>query len=243
MCDTVDQFLSLALPMKGRMIWDFENKFAPVLRHFLACLDLMDSPSSQDSQLYDPIHHSCINSISRPLLSSTILSHAEAHPNVEILFERKVGKVDWEKRVLYQAAKGKHGGWTEEGSEKGWDLLVGGDGNWSVVRGEMMRAQPYVYLPLLSRLSPAEQHRFVRTTYTQKQIPHVWIELHLPPGPIDPATGEATFSISPEHLHIWPRHEFMLIALPNKVRFALSLAPTSPRLISLSPQDKSFTMT
>lgn len=59
-------------------------------------------------------------------------------------FERKVGKVDWEKRILYRAAEGRHGGWTEEGKEEGWDLLVGADGNWSVVRGEMMRAQPYV---------------------------------------------------------------------------------------------------
>lgn len=52
-------------------------------------------------------------------------------------------------------------------------------------------------------------------TFEQKQIPHVWIELHLPPA--TDANGEPDFAISPRHLHIWPRQEFMLIALPNKV--------------------------
>jgi 2-polyprenyl-6-methoxyphenol hydroxylase-like FAD-dependent oxidoreductase len=94
----------------------------------------------QDSQLYDPIHHSCLNSISRPILSSTFLERASSHPHISVLFERKVGKVDWRSRTIYHAAT-TGGGWVEEGKEQGWDLLVGGDGSWSVVRKEMMREQ------------------------------------------------------------------------------------------------------
>jgi hypothetical protein len=30
--------------------------------------------------------------------------------------------------------------------------------------------------------------------------------------------GEPVFLLDPNHLHIWPRHSFMLIALPNRVR-------------------------
>ena len=30
--------------------------------------------------------------------------------------------------------------------------------------------------------------------------------------------GDPIFLLDPNHLHIWPRHSFMLIALPNKVR-------------------------
>lgn len=29
-------------------------------------------------------------------------------------------------------------------------------------------------------------------------------------------TDEGDFALSPNHLHIWPRHKFMMIALPNR---------------------------
>ena len=153
----VKDFLDLSLPMKGRMVWDFENKYvihrpaasphAPLPPLPASCSHRLFpiSANSPNSQLYDPVHNSCINSISRPLLSSTLLSRAQAHPRVSVHFERKIGKIDWEKRVVYLAAprrEGGGGGWTEEGKEVGgWDSLVGGDGAWSVVRAEMMKAQ------------------------------------------------------------------------------------------------------
>lgn len=56
-----------------------------------------------------------------------------------------------------------------------------------------------------------------RFDFHQHYARHAYLELSIPAGPNN------TFSISPEHLHIWPRGEFMLIALPN--------------------QDKSFTLT
>jgi kynurenine 3-monooxygenase len=31
------------------------------------------------------------------------------------------------------------------------------------------------------------------------------------------ASKPGGFAMPPNHLHIWPRHKFMLIALPNKV--------------------------
>lgn len=58
--------------------------------------------------------------------------------------------------------------------------------------------------------------------YYQEYIPHEYIELKVPTG-IGP-DGKEFFQLDPNHLHIWPRHSFMLIALPNKVpsRFANS---------------------
>lgn len=47
---------------------------------------------------------------------------------------------------------------------------------------------------------------------TQEYINHDYLELSIPAG----SKGE--FQLNPEHLHIWPRKEFMLIALPNDVR-------------------------
>ena len=53
------------------------------------------------------------------------------------------------------------------------------------------------------------------------------------------SNGKATFLLDPNHLHIWPRHSFMLIALPNKVFPTLYRIQISFRL----GQDKTFTCT
>ena len=55
----------------------------------------------------------------------------------------------------------------------------------------------------------------IRMDYQQTYIPHEYLEFRMPAG--KDAEGNAVFSIDPNHLHIWPRHSFMLIALPNKV--------------------------
>ena len=52
--------------------------------------------------------------------------------------------------------------------------------------------------------------------FHQEYIPHEYLELKIPAG--TDADGRSTFLLDPNHLHIWPRHSFMLIALPNKVR-------------------------
>lgn len=51
-----------------------------------------------------------------------------------------------------------------------------------------------------------------RMDFSQSFIQHAYIELHMPPDPSKPGG----YAIDPNHLHIWPRHAFMLIALPNK---------------------------
>lgn len=52
--------------------------------------------------------------------------------------------------------------------------------------------------------------------FHQEYIPHEYLELKMPAG--QDGDGNPTFLLDPNHLHIWPRHSFMLIALPNKVR-------------------------
>jgi kynurenine 3-monooxygenase len=51
--------------------------------------------------------------------------------------------------------------------------------------------------------------------YQQEYIPHEYLELKIPPG--RDHRHDPTFVLDANHLHIWPRHSFMLIALPNKV--------------------------
>jgi kynurenine 3-monooxygenase len=51
--------------------------------------------------------------------------------------------------------------------------------------------------------------------FQQEYIPHEYVELKMPAGRHE--DGTPAFLLDPNHLHIWPRHSFMLIALPNKV--------------------------
>lgn len=69
------------------------------------------------------------------------------------------------------------------------DLIVGNDGAYSAVRRQMMKNT------LLN--------------YNQEYIPHGYMELNIPPNSSD------NFAMPINYLHIWPRNEFMMIALPN----------------------------
>ena len=68
-------------------------------------------------------------------------------------------------------------------------LTIAADGIFSAVRGKMQRS--------------------ARFNFEQHYISHGYSELRIPP------TSSGGFQIEPEALHIWPRHDFMLIALPN----------------------------
>jgi hypothetical protein len=54
-----------------------------------------------------------------------------------------------------------------------------------------------------------------RIDFSQSFIPHAYIELHMPADSSKPGG----YAMDKNHLHIWPRHHFMLIGLPNKVRY------------------------
>jgi kynurenine 3-monooxygenase len=56
-----------------------------------------------------------------------------------------------------------------------------------------------------------------RMDYAQEYIDTAYCELTMPA--IKNSSGQDDFALDPNHLHIWPRHTFMLIALPNPVIF------------------------
>ena len=47
--------------------------------------------------------------------------------------------------------------------------------------------------------------------FSQEYIDHGYVELTIPPS------KDGQFAMDSHHLHIWPRHTFMMIALPNAV--------------------------
>jgi len=70
------------------------------------------------------------------------------------------------------------------------DMVIGADGAFSSVRASIQLTD--------------------RFDYSQYYIPHGYKELRIPPG------EEGDFLLEKKALHIWPRKDFMLIALPNK---------------------------
>ena len=52
-------------------------------------------------------------------------------------------------------------------------------------------------------------HNLPRFSYSQTYMPQSYIELHIP------ANADGTHKLEKNALHIWPRKDFMLIALPN----------------------------
>lgn len=79
-------------------------------------------------------------------------------------------------------------GGTAEMADKA-DLIIGCDGAFSAVRALIMKS--------------------TRMNYSQEYIPEGYIELRIAP------TKDNEFAMEKNYLHIWPRHTFMLIALPN----------------------------
>jgi kynurenine 3-monooxygenase len=59
--------------------------------------------------------------------------------------------------------------------------------------------------------------------FEQKYIPHAYLELSMPAT--STGSNQVDFALEPDHLHIWPRHDFMLIALPNGVRIPCRPGP------------------
>ncbi|MGD1844775.1 MAG: FAD-dependent oxidoreductase [Salibacteraceae bacterium] len=78
---------------------------------------------------------------------------------------------------------------TGETMEVSGDRIFGTDGAFSAIRNRLMRTD--------------------RFNYSQHYLPHGYKELTIPPGP------NGTFQIDKNALHIWPRGQYMLIALPN----------------------------
>lgn len=153
---------------------------------------MIHAGSKQESQLYG-LFGECINSIDRSYLNEHLLDEIR-HSEVNVLFNHKLIKLDnlgeeeTPKMTFIDLA-------TEDVENKTktfeFDYVVGADGAHSQFRYQLQRS--------------------MRMNISQEYVDMQYLELYIPPG-----TGESKFSIDPNHLHIWPRHNFMLIALANK---------------------------
>ncbi|KAK0228450.1 FAD/NAD-binding domain-containing protein [Armillaria fumosa] len=167
-----------------------------------------------DSQLYDR-DGQCINSVDRSLLNEALLEEVIGLPNVKVFFQHKLEHVDFEKKTMTLKDLS-----TGQDVSADFDFCIGADGAFSTVRRQMMRV--------------------VRMNYQQEYIRDQYIELKLSAG--RDADGYPTFQLDPNHLHIWPRHSFMLIALPNQDKtFTCTLFAPSSELDRLRTPEEILT--
>ncbi|KAK1752950.1 hypothetical protein QBC47DRAFT_404311 [Echria macrotheca] len=143
----------------------------------------------EEAQDYD-VHGRSILAIDRGGLNKRLLDILEEMPNVTFFFNHKLVGADFRRnKAWFEVKKGTDK--THE-IEVDFDLMIGADGAHSAVRYHMMK--------------------FTRMNYQQEYIDTLWCEFQIPPrdGP-----GSKSM-ISPNHLHIWPGHDFMFIAIPSE---------------------------
>lgn len=127
-----------------------------------------------------------INSISRELLTALLLDEAEALDTVTIEFDKRCAKVDFENKVGY--FENAVSGDTFKVSA---DLIFGTDGAGSSLRKSYYQERKFLF------------------SFSQNYLTHGYKELTIPP------TKSGDFNAFKNALHIWPRGDFMIIALPN----------------------------
>ncbi|MCG8750245.1 FAD-dependent oxidoreductase [Tenacibaculum finnmarkense] len=138
------------------------------------------------SSNYSGRDNECINSISRGDLNAILLTEAEKHENVTIHFNKKCTSVNIENTIAH--FEDYH---TKEEFSVNAEVIFGTDGAGSVLRKSYYLAHKFLF------------------SYSQNYLSHGYKELEIPANKI------GNHQISNEHLHIWPRGAYMLIALPN----------------------------
>ncbi len=127
-----------------------------------------------------------INSISRGELNGLLLTEADLYDNLTIHFNNECTAVDIENNI---ASFYNHN--TKEGFEVKADIIFGTDGAGSALRKSYYLERKFLF------------------SFSQNFLTHGYKELEIP------ASKDGNHLISKDHLHIWPRGNYMLIALPN----------------------------
>ncbi|MCX7640356.1 MAG: FAD-dependent monooxygenase [Pyrinomonadaceae bacterium] len=127
-----------------------------------------------------------INSISRAGLNCALMDEAEKYGNVKIFFNSRCIGFDCNTgEAIIENLES-----AERKIVKG-ETLFAADGAGSVVRNAMLHG----CVP--------------RFNFSQSWLEHGYKELHIPPA------EDGSFRMEKNALHIWARHSFMMIALPN----------------------------
>ncbi len=127
-----------------------------------------------------------INSISRGELNGLLLTEADQYDNLTIHFNKRCTTIDIENNT---ASFYNYENKTDFKITA--DVIFGTDGAGSALRKSYYLERKFLF------------------SYSQNYLTHGYKELEIP------ASKDGKHLISKDHLHIWPRGDYMLIALPN----------------------------
>jgi len=135
---------------------------------------------------YSGRDHEYINSISREGLNAMLLDEAEKHENVKIHFNKKCLSVDFENTTAH--FEEYH---TKDKFIEDTDCIIATDGAGSALRRSYYLERKFLF------------------SFSQEYLTHGYKELTILP------TENGGYKTYKSALHIWPRGDFMVIALPN----------------------------
>lgn len=155
---------------------------------------LHDEQGDLTYQAYSADTSDAINSVSRADLNILLLNAAARYEHVSMRFGLRCEHVDLDRGVVSVI--------DDAGARDDvtGDLVIGADGAFSRVRAALQVTD--------------------RFNYAQQYLEHGYKELTIPPAAecgADPSLHDG-FAMEPNALHIWPRRQSMMIALPNADR-------------------------
>ncbi len=160
-----DDVLKTAIPMQGRVIHALDGRLA--------------------FQPYGKDEREVLYSVSRADLNRLLVEAAARLEGVRLFFRHRCVGFDLDTGIAEFSAEG-----IDAPVEVPTTLLVGADGVFSAIRGQLQKREGF--------------------DYSQEYLGHGYKELSIPAGP-----GGA-FRLEKHALHIWPRGDSMMIALPNQ---------------------------
>lgn len=135
---------------------------------------------------YSGRDHEYINSISRGGLNALLLDEAEKHDNVTFHFNKKCKSVDFENTTALFEDYTSKDKFIEDA-----DCIIATDGAGSALRKSYYLERKFLF------------------SFSQNYLTHGYKELSILP------TKTGDYKTYKNALHIWPRGDFMVIALPN----------------------------
>jgi len=150
---------------------------------------MIHSPTGETKLLpYSGRSGEYINSVSRAGLNIALMNEAAKYSDVRFHFNERCVGFDTESGEI--KFENPLGSLSSLSSPRSYDTIIATDGAGSAVRQAM-------------------EQKVSGFSSTSVFLDHGYKELHIPPG----QNGE--FLLEKNALHIWPRHKFMMIALPN----------------------------
>jgi kynurenine 3-monooxygenase len=179
--------INLALSARGLMALDSANLKEQILKECIPMRGRMIHPIDGEAFLspYSGRSDDYINSVSRPGLNIALIKAADEYEQVTLKFDCNVRDIDLKTAQISYTKDGET--YQDQGT-----IVIGTDGAGSVVRRSMMKHTTELLF-----------------NFSQDFLRHGYKELSILPE------ADGGWKIDKEALHIWPRDEFMIIALPN----------------------------